>query len=181
MIKKDLIITVLATFCITATLFMIIPTKSQQPYDPWLDTNDDGIIDIADIYVAALAFGTWGDPTKNVTITGHANKIITLAENVIVPTNSSWDSSWVFVDGYSKMTVCIRYTVYSIYYYPPENEYFLYVGHSGGEESFIADDALDFGYLVKTYDVMNEWVWISIKNSRYDFDGSIWVDVYLIP
>jgi len=67
--KKDLIIAVLATFCLTATLFMTAPTMSQMPYDPWLDTNDDGIIDIEEIYNAALAYGTMGDPTKNVNVT----------------------------------------------------------------------------------------------------------------
>lgn len=58
-------------FCMTATLFLIRPTSSQtaSQYDPWLDTNGDGKIDIRDIAVVAKAFGTAGDPTKDVNVT----------------------------------------------------------------------------------------------------------------
>jgi hypothetical protein len=67
--KKDLIVVALATFCLTATLFLIVPTKSQNSrYNPWLDTNDDGLINIVDITQTARAFASSGDPTKNVTV-----------------------------------------------------------------------------------------------------------------
>lgn len=61
--KKDLIIVALATFCLTATLFTIIPTRSLSPsgtYDPWVDTNDDGAIDIYDALILASRFNTNG-------------------------------------------------------------------------------------------------------------------------
>lgn len=71
--KKELIIAVLSTFCLTATLFMIMPTRSssaERQYDPWCDINDDGEIDmINDIRSVAILFGTYGDPTKNVNVT----------------------------------------------------------------------------------------------------------------
>ncbi len=66
--KKDMAVAILATFCLTSTLFMAIPIKSQvgttssNEYDPWIDTNDDGIIDIFDIAALALAFGAEGTP-----------------------------------------------------------------------------------------------------------------------
>lgn len=62
--KRDLVIAVLATFCLTATLFMILPTRSSpgSGYDPWLDVNDDGEINILDIAQLAVAFRTSGDP-----------------------------------------------------------------------------------------------------------------------
>lgn len=66
--KKDMAVAILATFCLTSTLFMVIPIKSQvgttsaNEYDPWTDTNDDGIIDIFDIAALALAFGAEGTP-----------------------------------------------------------------------------------------------------------------------
>jgi len=64
-IKKDLIIAVLATFCLTATLFSIIPTKSSPDsgeYDPWVDITDDGKIDGKDIALVSKLFGTLGTP-----------------------------------------------------------------------------------------------------------------------
>ena len=63
-VKRDLIIAVLAIFCLTATLFMILPIQSSpgNGYDPWLDTNDDGKIDILDIAATAKAYGTTGTP-----------------------------------------------------------------------------------------------------------------------
>ena len=71
-IKKDLVIAVLSTFCLTATLFMIMPTRSssaERQYDPWSDYNDDGKIDIKDLVNTISLFETYGDPTKNVNVT----------------------------------------------------------------------------------------------------------------
>jgi hypothetical protein len=68
--KKDLIIAVLATFCLTVTIFMVIPTRSStNPYDPWIDYNDDGQIGLSDLVSLASSYGTTGDPTKNVNVT----------------------------------------------------------------------------------------------------------------
>jgi hypothetical protein len=77
MIKKDVIITVLTTFCLTATLFTVIPIRSGLPYDPWADLRGpyadpdipEGTINMRDIGYIASMFMTSGDPTKNVTVT----------------------------------------------------------------------------------------------------------------
>jgi len=69
MIRKDVIIAILATFCLTATLFLVMPSKSGiGGYDPWLDANNDGKIDMKDIGNVAFAFGTVGDTKKPVVI-----------------------------------------------------------------------------------------------------------------
>jgi hypothetical protein len=70
MIRKEVMI-VLVTFCLTATLFSIIPVGSQgvREYDPWYDINDDGKIDLKDYYGVGLKYATTGDPTKNVNVT----------------------------------------------------------------------------------------------------------------
>lgn len=71
-IKKDLIIAVLATFCLTSALFIVIPTKGSSnslPYDPWVDLNGDGTIDIYDITWAAELYDTSGNPTRSVNVT----------------------------------------------------------------------------------------------------------------
>ena len=63
--KRDLIIAVLLTFCFTATLFTVIPTIGSPDagdYDPWLDYNDDGEIDMRDVGPIARAYGSEGTP-----------------------------------------------------------------------------------------------------------------------
>lgn len=67
--KKDLVIAVLATFCLTAAFFAIMPVSSLGTYDPWLDINDDGKIDLKDYYTVGKAYGTYGNPAKNVIMT----------------------------------------------------------------------------------------------------------------
>jgi hypothetical protein len=50
----------------------VIPTRSSSnslPYDPWVDLNGDGKIDIYDITWAAELYDTSGDPTRNVNVT----------------------------------------------------------------------------------------------------------------
>jgi hypothetical protein len=54
---------------LTSLVFLAVTSSSSQQYDPWVDFNEDGAIDIFDIVGVALAFGATGDPTKNVTIT----------------------------------------------------------------------------------------------------------------
>jgi hypothetical protein len=68
--RKDLVVAVLITFCLTAALFMIVPTSGGVwPYDPWWDVNGDGKIDVQDLARVSGAFATYGDPAKNVNVT----------------------------------------------------------------------------------------------------------------
>jgi hypothetical protein len=63
--RKDLIIAVLSTFCLTLALFMTLPAKSSPDlgeYDPWVDINDDGTINFLDAILLGTAFGTTGTP-----------------------------------------------------------------------------------------------------------------------
>jgi len=62
---------IISTFCLTSIIFLIIPVHSYTPYtyDPWLDVNDDGKINLVDTFTTDLAYGTTGDPTKNVNVT----------------------------------------------------------------------------------------------------------------
>jgi len=66
--RKSLVIAVLFTFCLTVSVFSVIPVSSSGTYDPWLDSNDDGKIDLKDYFAVGKAYGTSGDPTKNVTV-----------------------------------------------------------------------------------------------------------------
>jgi hypothetical protein len=73
--KRDLVIVALATFCLTSTLFMILPSRSAEPYNPWADVSGptmgepDGTINMRDINYEILRFNTFGDTAKNVTVT----------------------------------------------------------------------------------------------------------------
>lgn len=75
--KKDLILAVIATFCLTATLFMIIPTRSAVEYDPWKDVNDDGYNGIDDIVSVAESFGGLGEPINKTALLYEVNATFT--------------------------------------------------------------------------------------------------------
>ena len=89
--KKDLVIAVLITFCLTAMLFSVRFTRSQAPgqYDPWLDINDDGKILIEDVAWVAKAFGTSGDPIRNVNVTNP--RAITVEQDLKISMNEYSD------------------------------------------------------------------------------------------
>jgi hypothetical protein len=55
---------VIATVFAMVLLIMVFIPKSSQlgTYDPWLDINDDGKIDIKDLATTAKAYGTTGTP-----------------------------------------------------------------------------------------------------------------------
>jgi hypothetical protein len=116
MIRKEVLIVIVA-FCLTATLFSIIPVGSQgvREYDPWYDINDDGKIDLKDYYGVGLKYGTEGTPinktdlllqlmTKidllNATMIEQQNIINVLNETIIYLNNTrmlgapDYDSGW---------------------------------------------------------------------------------------
>ena len=112
--KKDTIIAILATFCLTASLFMV---SSSLGYDPWADINDDGKIDMKDIGYEARLFGTTGNSTKNVTVTNwpesHRSVPYVVDQTVPLPMNPlimgySFGVPDVNVEGYSRMSVYIK-------------------------------------------------------------------------
>lgn len=92
---RNEVLIVLITFCLTATLFSIIPVGSQgvREYDPWYDINDDGKIDLKDYFGVGLKYGTEGDSTKNVNVTNWPEtlepKTIIVCQNLTVITNAS--------------------------------------------------------------------------------------------
>ena len=59
--KKNVIITLLVAFSLAVALFTVILVGGQSvEYDPWIDVNDDGKIDMKDIGQVARAFGATG-------------------------------------------------------------------------------------------------------------------------
>jgi hypothetical protein len=132
--KKDLIIAILATFCLTATLFLIIPTTSQSPsgtYDSLADLNHDGTINILDAILFANHFGTSGDPTLSVNVTNPNSETIERDLNITI----NWDDpihggphGFGYTDvfsseGYSRMFVRAAILDISNYTYATTNLY----------------------------------------------------------
>lgn len=76
--KRDLAVVALATFCLTATLFLIIPSRSQTPegYNPWFDLNDDGSINILESIIIGNHFLTSGTPINKseIAVSGYMSK-----------------------------------------------------------------------------------------------------------
>jgi len=86
MTKKDFVVAAIVTFCLATTFFVVIPTRSSKEsnsYDPWLDVNDDGIINILDISGLARIFGTSGSPVnKTALLLELQNRLETLEATV---------------------------------------------------------------------------------------------------
>jgi len=98
LIKKRLVVTVLAAFCLAAALFAVIPISLQDvgDYDPWLDVNDDGSIEMKDVSAVARAYGTSGAPVNKTklalevaTAQAHGEAFSTTLE-----TRSGFDWGW---------------------------------------------------------------------------------------
>lgn len=170
--RKDLIIAVLLTFCLAATLFMVAATKSQE-YDPWADLNGDGKINILDVTGMTSIYGMSGDATRNVTIAKRVNK---LAYTLVFPVNPGVGvrTPWIAVDGYSKVTICI-------FFQAVDNYCYLHTRHDENGTEFLVDDQSDIvNYYVKTYDVPNREIEVNVHN--YDaLVRTVSIDVYLIP
>jgi len=78
--KKHIVIAVLATLCLTSTLFMILPTRSQPgglEYNPWADLNDDGIIDVYDVVMVTGIYDSEGTPVNKTTLLLDVNATFT--------------------------------------------------------------------------------------------------------
>jgi len=83
MLRKKYVITTLLALCLATISFIGITTIGNQEltnmtsygttstseYDPWIDLNGDGAIDSTDLGILGVAWGSTGDPTRNVNIT----------------------------------------------------------------------------------------------------------------
>jgi hypothetical protein len=126
MIRKDVIFAVLATFCLTTILFTVIPVGSYGTYDPWIDFNDDGKIDVKDVSLVASNFGSKGTPinkTKlllelqqridllNQTLIEQQEVINDLIETVLFLNSTrglglpDYDSGWVLMSQEEELTL----------------------------------------------------------------------------
>lgn len=69
MCGKQFAVAILFTVVFLTVAFTPIGNQQDNTYDPWLDYNEDGIIDVNDLYQIGHAYSTSGDTTKNVSVT----------------------------------------------------------------------------------------------------------------
>jgi len=83
-LRRNIVIAVLSTFCVTATLFLTVPESYIGDHSPWLDINDDGKIDMKDIAAVARAYGASGTPmNKTSLLTELQNRIDELSSKLV--------------------------------------------------------------------------------------------------
>jgi hypothetical protein len=108
--RKSLVVSIISTFCLTSIIFLIIPVHSYTPYtyDPWLDVNDDGKINLVDTFTTDLAYGTTGDPTKPVTVTNlHDYELQTGTINFSASNQAGSFIPTIYVGGYSRISILL--------------------------------------------------------------------------
>ena len=81
MIKKKYMVIALGTASVLlGSLFInnvILAQTDGSEYDPWIDTNDDGIIDVYDIAAMGRAYGTSGEPINKTDLLLNLNASVT--------------------------------------------------------------------------------------------------------
>lgn len=148
-------------FAIILLTVTTAPRSGQQDsasYDPWLDYNEDGKIDVNELYQLGEAYGSAGDSARNVTIARRATVYLRPGgEHLLIPAGTSWLSN-VSVDGYGTVTVLIWASLSSsceCYLYACDND-----GYSWLIETFNPSSSGS----AKTYNVMNQRIQIKIRN-----------------
>ncbi len=137
------------------------PRSGQQGsglYDPWLDYDENGRIDVNELHRLGESYGSLGDATKNVTIAGHITAYLKPSGgNFSIPAGYDWYSEMISLDGYETVTVLIKASTASI-------EGYLYACDDSGY-SWLIDRIIlaDYNW-VRTYDVMNQQLQIRIHN-----------------
>jgi hypothetical protein len=100
-------------------------TKSMPEYDPWIDINDDGVIDGQDFQIMKKYIPSAGDPTKNVNVTNlpideQGNLKVSIQdertptwmweiEKITILDAFSEQDKGVIVESYSTLTSCFYF------------------------------------------------------------------------
>jgi hypothetical protein len=149
----------LANLGVAAALLLtpfLVGLTASAPYDPWYDLDENGAIDIFDVVRIAGTYGTTGNPGRNMTLVGRANRLAYTASSTLAA-GTGLVTPWLTVDGYSKFTVCL-------YSNAVDNYYRLACSHVGGPV-FYVDTRSDIGSdLVETYDAPNERIQLYFFN-----------------
>jgi hypothetical protein len=173
--KTRLVLSILA-MPLLASLLLVGVTSSTGVYNPWCDQDSDGDIDIYDIVQAAMAYGTTGDPGKNITVTNWPTNTLAFTVSTTLGGYESLDSPWIPVNGYSRISICL----FNGAPFEPSNFYRLQARHSEGSHAFYVEALQDLpSDFVKICDVPNEEVQVHFANNDAG-PLPVNLDIYLI-
>ena len=105
MITKKLMVAVLCTFCLTAALLSAVPVESAATYDPWVDVNHDGKINVLDLIKVAVGVGSSGNPSLNVTVANFPSGFDTLVWFNTLVNNTTLFSPVYDAKGYGHLNI----------------------------------------------------------------------------
>lgn len=133
--------------------------QSDGLYDPWMDYDENGTIDINELHRLGQAYGSVGDATRNVTIAGRVTAYVRPGgENLSVLGSTHWFSGMIPVDGYATVTVLIWVSSAS------SCDYYLYACDDNEYSWLLETVCPAVRNWIKTYDVMNQRIQIEINN-----------------
>jgi len=120
-LKKKYVIVAFLAVCLITTIFIGITTSGNGgKYDPWADIDGDGDVDADDVFTyLAPAYGTTGNPTRNVTVTNFPTqpepKTIVVCQNYNVSLSETGYTppfAIANVTGYRFVSVFVKYYIY---------------------------------------------------------------------
>jgi len=111
-IKKTVFIALLTVLCLAIMVFSAVPMtgSSTVTYDPTLDVNHDGKINMKDIAGVADSFGTNGDPTVPVNVANWPSSMNTTVTNLPDTMNVNV-TNWPSQQPQSQLVWCGKYQV----------------------------------------------------------------------
>ncbi len=106
--KKKLIAAVLAALCVTSALLLMMPIRGLPDggYDPWVDTNDDGVINYQDLGNMASRFGTSGTPINKTDLLLELQARIDMLNSTlsnIIPNNETYSTTPADISSYAAL------------------------------------------------------------------------------
>jgi len=174
--KRDLIVAILATFCLTATLFLVLPSRSTEK-DPWADVSGptpsepDGVVNMRDIQYEIIHFNQdVSNMTRNVNVTNWPSTVNPQDSDFAwfpgimnIAPSSYWSSGSLSTIGFRQVTLKI-YTNTTIAVTVIQGLEIESPVPAMGPMSHDYYDVND--EFTKTYNVMGTDFWIQINNWR---------------
>ena len=97
--------TIFASTCILLALTLLVHLSSSATYNPWVDLDESGDVDIFDVVTLAGSYQTTGDPTKNVHV---VNWPVARQQVVWYGQTSDDYSDWYNASGFGHMHLVWR-------------------------------------------------------------------------